>query len=521
MSDSSKILRNSFQLAGIINIVISAVVAVLSYFSFVLIGRTFGGSVGSDAFFYLFSLNTIASGIITCLYSVVLLPIFVDIKYKEGLSRASDFAGSVLGVSVLCVTPIAVVAYVWYGQFFSVFSKFNNSQIEAVRFVLIYFAPLFIITVVSEFYRIIVLASGHYILSALGAIFQPALLIVFICTCANTLKEEALSLSLLLSKVLLLIFVVAVSLRIIRIKISICFKADVLTWSFFRVSAPYWAANVISSAAVFFFDYVATGLGTGTLSALAYAQKIYNLPISVVLNPIFEIARTRFCEARAKDNPEHFAYQHNMLMQGVIYYIFPVTAVFYFLSREIIELMFQSSAFGSENIVVAAESLRIYALSLPFNAMFVLNGRVVESFQRLVWPSLFGTVGQFLSIYLTLVAVHNLGYRGIPISKVCIDLFYFFPFGFIAIKLFIGHFNLQHIARVVMVALVSSFCVVFIYFNTGLSCFVKTYSYSISMFVFVLTLLFAMYSAIVLLIDKNMRKYLFETIGKTLVQLRD
>lgn len=505
MSDKAKKPRGSLRSAGINNIIISAVVSVLSYFSFVLVARTFGGSIGSDAYFFLFSINTIASGIITCLYSVVLLPIFVDIKYKEGLSRAGEFAGSILMLSILCVIPIAVAAYVWYGQFFAIFSKFNTSQIDAVRFILIYFAPLFVITVISEFFRTLILASGYYTLAALGAIFQPALLIAFIYAFSATLKEEALSLSLISSRLLLLVFVIAVTSRIVRIKIPLRLKPDPMLGRFLKVSAPYWSANIVSGAATFYFDYSATGLGTGILSALAYAQKIYNLPISVVLNPIFEIARTRFCEARATNNSENFASQHNKLMQSVLYFTIPISVVFYFFSSEIIASMFQRGAFGKENVAIAAECLSIYAFSIPFSALFNLNGRAVESFQRLTWPSIFGTVGQFISMFITFTLVNKYGYRGIPMSKVCIDLCYFFPFGFIALRLFLGRFNLQNIPRVTLAALVSSLGIVLIYFNTGISSLLKPLFPSFWILALLLTGVFAGYGLMIVAFDRRVR----------------
>lgn len=512
MSDSSIKPRGSFRSAGINNIIISAVVAVLSYFSLILVASTFGGSIGSDAYFFLFSLSTISSGLITCLYAAVLLPIFVDIKYNEGLSKAGEFAGSMLILSLIFTIPIALIAYVWYGQFFSTVSKFTTSQIDAVRFILIYYAPIFVITVISEFFRTLILASGYYTLAAFGAIFQPAILIASIYVFSDSLKEEALPLSLITSRFLLLIFMLTLTLRVTRLKIPLNLKSDVMVGRFFKVAAPYWSANVITSAATFYFDYMATGLGAGILTALAYSQRIYNLPITIVLNPIFEIARTRFCEARAADNSEHFASQHNKLMRSILYFTIPVSVLLFFFSHEIIASMFQRGAFSKENVLVSAECLRIYAFSLPFTAFFILNGRAVESFQKLAWPSFFGTLGQFISIFITFILVSRIGYLGIPISKVLIEICYFFPFGFITLRFFVGRLNMKNMGRTMATSLMASLGTVYLYFSSGLSNQLKGYFPSLWLLSVLIIGWFSSYSLLIVLLDRKIRSSVLDEV---------
>ena len=404
----------TFRRAGINNVIISCVVAVLSYFSLTLIAARYGSSIGSDAYLFLFSLTTIASGLLSSLFGVVLVPIFVEIKIKTGIQEAGEFAGSILSLCLLILIPLTFSSYIWHTQFFSLTSKFSSHKLALTQHILIYFAPIFCVTVLAEYFRMLALALGKYTQAALSATFQPAMLIIFIYSYADQIAEEAMSLSLLLGRLAVLVFMMFVVLGQERLKMPIKARKNSNISRFASISAPYWSANMVSNFATFYFDYMATGLGTGILTSIAYAQRVFLLPLLVVINPILEISRVRFAELRASGDLISFARQHNKLMQFILYFTIPVSAALIFFAHEIISSLFERGAFSKENVGGAASCLQIFALTIPVNSLFMLNGRAVESFQRLIWPSIFGTAGQFISIFVTYMLANQLGYFGIP-----------------------------------------------------------------------------------------------------------
>ena len=81
----------------------------------------------------------------------------------------------------------------------------------------------------------------------------------------------------------------------------------------------------------------------------------------------------------------------------------------------------------------------------------MLTGRAIESFQKLLWPSLFGTFGNLLMIWVTFKLVSIYGYLGIPYARASVYWFYFLPFGF---------FNLYILARIMrLLPCVETLCV--------------------------------------------------------------
>ena len=493
---------DSFWKSGIKNIAISGFVAALSFYSLMLVARKFGGSVGCDAYFFLFSITTLSAGMITCLFVTVFLPIFVQIKIHAGIVEASNFAGSILTWCILIIIPLGVTSYVSYEEFYSLVSKFSSTQIIDAKFVLIYFAPIFVISVLSEFYRTLVLALGRFTSAAIGALFHPVILVISLVFFSDQLKEDSLAISLLVAKLTVLSFMFIV-VKKEQLKIPLLLKRNAPTSRFIKISAPYWGANLITTLATFFFDYMATGLGVGVLAAISYAQKIFSVPSGLFLNPILEIARTKFSESQARKDLATFSRHHNQLLQLVLYLTTPIAILFFFIPEIIISSLFKRGAFSEESVNIAASCLKIFSVSIPLSCIFMVNGRACESFQRLTWPSFFGTMGNLLMMVITFVFVERMGYLGIPYARLAIDLLYFLPFGFIALHLFSGKIDLSHFWKVGSTALIASILPIATYFYFGLSNILAPLFPSFWLLSIIVCSFVVSYSVLVLLIDRR------------------
>jgi hypothetical protein len=94
--------------ASALNVLISAVVALLTYLSLAFISARFGSGSGSDAYFFLFSLTSVASTLITSFLAVAVIPAFVGIRMHDGLARASDYASGVMRARFVSQNSISV-----------------------------------------------------------------------------------------------------------------------------------------------------------------------------------------------------------------------------------------------------------------------------------------------------------------------------------------------------------------------------------------------------------------------------
>lgn len=436
---------------GLINIIISLMVALATYLSLALVARQFGGSAESDAYFYLVSLSTIFTAVISSVYSAVFLPVFIDLKIRIDAKAACTFASIVLTWSILGCLLFSFATLFYHDTFFLIVSKYDQMKLRQQRSIFIYFSSIFFFSVMSEFFRLLLIALRRYTIAALVSILPPVILMVFLFFSDVYGSESLLALSLLASKAsVLLLTVLALKVQGIRLYFSLA-KNRAVT-NFLKVSAPYGSAGIVTYFATFFFDYMATGLGSGVLTSVTYAQRVFALPVALVVNPLLEIARARFAEFRARNDVVAFQHQYEQLAKILLYFSVPVAVMFFAFAQEIISMLFRRGAFSEESVLIAATCLRLLAVSVPLTALFTLNGRTVESFQRLIWPSFFGTLGNFVLIFLTFNLVQSSGFRGIPYARLLVDGLYFLPFGFLTVYLFGVRFRYGYLLRALVMA---------------------------------------------------------------------
>jgi peptidoglycan biosynthesis protein MviN/MurJ (putative lipid II flippase) len=411
----------------IVNILLAILNSAFSYFSLILIAKTFGGTAGSDAYFYLVSLLIMSSGIVTVLFGVVMLPQYMLIREQKNNLIAGEFIGSILLGSLILALVILGLTQLYGIKFYELLSRFPASEIKNMYHILNYFPLLFSVSVMSEFFRAIALAHGRFKTSSLTTLSQPILLVCLLIFYSNALHEEILSISLLFSKTISLIVFIYVVVYKDNVKIFFGKNSYSHFKEYSKVSGPYFFANIISLLTAFNFDYLSSGLGVGYVTLINYAQKIYSIPINLVVIPILEIARTKFAKARAELNFLSFTREKDYVSKICLWLSVISAMLIFIFSHFLIDLLFGNSKFSTEDLSIVVNCLKIYSLGIPFAALFMVNGRAIESFQKLLLPSIAGSIGQFLTVVVSVFLTLWLGYSGIPLGKTIVDIVYFFP----------------------------------------------------------------------------------------------
>jgi peptidoglycan biosynthesis protein MviN/MurJ (putative lipid II flippase) len=188
--------------------------------------------------------------------------------------------------------------------------------------------------------------------------------------------------------------------------------------------------------------------------------------------------------------------------------------MFYLFAYEIISVLFRRGAFSEEGVQIAAACLRLFAFSVPLTCLFTLNGRTVESFQRLTWPSIFGTLGNLFLIFLTYLSVEKFGFRGIPYARLIVDGFYFLPFGFLTVYLFGVRFRYSYLVRTLAMALVACVIPMLLYCAIEPALPLRVGLEHLRMEVTLMGLFFLTYTSLIIFLDSELRQVLKTFVPK-------
>jgi hypothetical protein len=130
----------------------------------------------------------------------------------------------------------------------------------------------------------------------------------------------------------------------------------------------------------------------------------------------------------------------------------------------------------------------------------------VESFQRLTWPSFFGTFGNLVLIFLTFNLVQYAGFRGIPYARLLVDGLYFLPFGFLTVYLFGVRFRYGYLLRALIMAIFACALPVLLYSLADPAWFREAGWGRAAIAVTLMGIFFLVYTALILLFDGELRQ---------------
>jgi putative peptidoglycan lipid II flippase len=103
----------------------------------------------------------------------------------------------------------------------------------------------------------------------------------------------------------------------------------------------------------------------GAISALQYADRVYQLPLGVVGIAVGVVLLPELARALKGGHEREAANLQNRSMEFVLFLTLPAAGALWVISDEIVRVLYERGAFGVETTAVVAGTLAIYGLGLP------------------------------------------------------------------------------------------------------------------------------------------------------------
>lgn len=457
MTDAKGAGRPSLFSVASRNLAISAAGSILTYLSFMLVAYMFGATAQTDVFVFASGFVVVVAALITTVFSAVFLPLYIKLLHDGDGARASAFADSFMFHLIVLAVIGAGVILLFPSQLFVLVSKFNLDVLQANQLILQYFSIVFALSVINEYFRVLLQAKEAFVPAAQSIVLQPAVNVLGVWALASVLGYESLAISAAASRVVQFLFLLW-RMQAIGVLVKPVARANADMAEFFRVVKPFWFASIISMFSVFFFDYVASGLPPGQLTALAFAQKIYTLPISLLALPVIEVLNTRLSNLAANNEMGALAVLYASAVKLAMLAMFPLSLLMAFNAAEITAVLLGRGAYSAESLGITAHALQLFSLAIPCIVIFSINGRVSLALHKTKMPSLFGSVGHCVMMGAVFLAVAALGYIGLPTAKLLVELVYFLPFGFVVVWVYLPQVSFRSVFVEMAKVLVAALC---------------------------------------------------------------
>ncbi|MDH7498357.1 MAG: murein biosynthesis integral membrane protein MurJ, partial [Syntrophomonadaceae bacterium] len=206
---------------------------------------------------------------------------------------------------------------------------------------------------------------------------------------------------------------------LLRVRPSYSFSFDWRDQGFREIMVlmlPVLIGLSVTQFNLFVSQNLASGLGSGTISALKLAQRIMQLPLGIFAVSVAIAVFPTLTGLVARNQMSEFKQATSLGVRTVFFIILPSALGLMALREPIIALLFQQGSFTVQNTQTTAWALFYYALGLfAYSALQVLN-RAFYAIKDTVTPVATGVATIAINIGLSVWLVRLWGYRGLALA---------------------------------------------------------------------------------------------------------
>jgi len=406
---------------------LTCVSRVLGFFRDVLLAFTLGNSVMSDILFLSLRVpNHLRALLAEGAFNAAFIPTYSSIRFNKGLGAAMLVAGQVITALVLVQLSILFAAEFWMSDILRFIAPqfvqredYGNLAVILNRITF----PYLMATAMSTVFTGILHVNGHFSVAAGAPIFFNVLLILGVCLGGLFAGED---------------YTVAVSWgAAIGVCLSGAAQVGMLIWyckrkkllprlavprlspemiTFGKRLGPALLGSSSTQIAAIVDTTLAASLPMGAISALYYADRLYQLPIGIIAFAMASALLPKLAKQYSGgDLKEVRRIRGQAFLIGLIA-VMPFAIVFVIWPELMIKIIFAHGMFKDTEALRSAKVLAAYGCGLP--AMVLLR-IIITSFHArgdTMMPMLIGMMVLVVNIAIKMVLVRYVDVSGLAIA---------------------------------------------------------------------------------------------------------
>ncbi len=162
---------------------------------------------------------------------------------------------------------------------------------------------------------------------------------------------------------------------------------------------------------------LASGLASGSLSALNYAFLLMLLPQGIIAQAIATAAFPTFAAQFAAGQIDTLRRTFSQTLRTVLFLSVPAAALLYVLDRAVIGVLFEHGEFDAQSTELVVFALQFYLLGLLGHSALEIIVRAFYAVQNTITPVAVGVGAMLLNIGLSFWLVQPLSFGGLALAN--------------------------------------------------------------------------------------------------------
>lgn len=383
----------------------------------VLIANRFGSGMETDTYFVAMTATVILMGTLGAALNTTLIPIFSEIGQKYGRKGKLKYLNNLVNIVIGATLFIVFFGYVLSPAVIRILAKgFHGEQFDlAVRLnrIGLPIAVFLGLTYVFSGFLHSSQVFGPSAISGLPYNFVFLAYLLFIGKDYSIVTLMIVSVVAALSQFLILMPAV----RHLGYRYNFSFNLqDRYLKRATELIVPVLIGSAVQQINVIIDKTLASGLVSGSISALNYASKINEMVIAVFIMAITTVIFPMLSKAFAEDNRDLI---RSILGQGIniiLIITVPATVGLILLGQPMVHLFFERNAFDGQATLMTSGALTFYSLGLVGTSLRLMLNRVYYSFQDTRTPMINGIIAVVVNLVLNLILIGPMGHRGLALA---------------------------------------------------------------------------------------------------------
>jgi putative peptidoglycan lipid II flippase len=383
----------------------------------VVVVASFGIGNSLDAFLIALVLPNFVIGLAASSFNAALVPIYIEVREKEGQIEAQRLFWGVTLLSAGLLTLVVALLALAGPALLPVIGSGFGPQKQAVALGLFFaLLPTVVLNGLASIWASVLNASERFALAAASSVTVPLSMIGCLLVFGEKIGIFALAWGMLLG-IILQLGVLAYGLS--RQGISVVPRIPSFHPAMRRVIAQYLpmvAGSALMSGSLLIDQSMAAMLRPGSVATLNYGNKLVTLFISIGTMALGTAVLPFFSKMVAARDWPTMRHSLRTYTRLILLITVPLTIVAIALSLPIVWVLFQRGQFTEADTARVAGVQAMYLLQVPFYTLGILFVRIISSLQAnyiLMW----GTAISFvINVTLDYLLMQVFGVAGIALS---------------------------------------------------------------------------------------------------------
>lgn len=414
---------NQIKIASIIAIVCTMLGKVLGLLREMKIAEALGASISSDAYNLAYLLVITIFGLFSSAYSNSLMPIAAE-QYTQNKKNMNKTVNEIVTISVVLMLGIVGLMYLFPDFFVKLMAAGMDKETTALTGTLIKISAwaLVFLVLISAYVIVMRLYDKNVYPTVVDLLFPVPVLVALFCGVTSPhILIACVVLGYAIKSVALLI-----GLKTVGFSPKPNFRwSDPKIKNFFCLMPPMLLSSGLLQINTLVDNQVASGFGTGSVTALSLASKVNGLAYTVFSTSLMQIIYSTMTKAYMSGDKQEFKDIVEKQTKMILMFIVPCFIILFNFSTEIISILFVRGNYTQDNAVIAAAILKGYALGLPVYVLRDICMYVYYSAKNSKFPSFVTGASVFINVGLNLILSRVFGIKGVAYATSLAAVFSF------------------------------------------------------------------------------------------------